>query len=103
MYPRAELSLPSAEQQDLVSGSTPVRWMRHVAQGRDAVPQLKGFRRKAFFSHFLCSLFGDLPVQFNKYGDIEIRGHSYTNVFKMTRKTFSGRNGIVTANDVSEP
>lgn len=82
-----------------------MRWMRHVAQGHDAVPQLKGFRRKAFFSNFLCSLFGDLPVQFNnrKYEDIEIRGHSYMNVFKMTRKTFSGRNGIVTANDVSEP
>lgn len=59
--------------------------------------------RLFFFSHFLCSLFGDLPVQFNKYGDIEIRGNSYMNVFKMTRKTFSGRNGIVTANDVSEP
>lgn len=105
VYPRVELSLPSAEQQDLVSGSTPVRWMRHVAQGHDAVPQLKGFRRKAFFSNFLCSLFGDLPVQFNnrKYEDIEIRGHSYMNVFKMTRKTFSGRNGIVRANDVSEP
>lgn len=57
MHPRAELSLPSAEQQDLVSGSTPVRWMRHVAQGHDAVPQLKGFRRKAFFFLTFCVVY----------------------------------------------
>lgn len=88
MYPRVELLLPSAEQQDLVSGSTPVRWMRHVAQGHDAVPpeSVERVLGERLFSHFLCSLFGDLPVQFRKYGDIEIKGHSYRNVFKMTKK-----------------